>query len=61
MMNDDDAKNQMGFNIGITVAEQGCGSLQSKEDKKQKLKSKRMVNDKTLDRQPEESKTEVRK
>lgn len=26
-MNDDDTKNQMGLNIGITVAKQGCGSL----------------------------------
>jgi len=33
MMNDD-AKNQMGLNIGIAVAIQECGSLQSKKDKK---------------------------
>lgn len=33
MMNDA-AKNQMGLNIDITVVKQGCGSLQSKEDKK---------------------------
>lgn len=32
MLKDDDAdeKNQMGLHTGITVAKQGCGSLQSK-------------------------------
>lgn len=37
MMNDD-AKNQMGLNIGITEPKEGCGSLQSKEDKKPETK-----------------------
>lgn len=34
---------------GVTVAKQGCGSLQRKI-KNQKLKSKRLANDKTVDR-----------
>lgn len=65
-MNDDDAKNQMGLNIGITVANRGVGvckarKIKKKQNQNQKVKSMRLANDKTLDRQPEESKTEVRK
>lgn len=52
-------KNQMGLNIGITVAKQKSGCLQSKEDKKPE--TKRLANNKILDRQPKESKIEERK